>query len=100
MGNDTIVSFSDPVFRDALSDLVRQGAQRIIRRAVEAELKVFLGAHATERDAQGRRAVERHGYQPERDVLTGIGAVQVRVEDAGSSGRLAAAFAQRFCRRI
>ncbi len=54
MGNDTIVSFSDPAFRDELSELVRQGAQRIIRRAVEAELKVFLGEHATERDAQGR----------------------------------------------
>jgi|SRR5680860_185909 len=90
MGNDTIVSFSDPAFRDALSDLVRQGARRIIRRAVEAELKVFLGAHATERDAQGRRAVVRNGYQPERDVLTGIGAVQVRVpktRDRAGAGR-------------
>ncbi len=54
MGNDTIVSFSDPAFRDELSELVRQGAQRIIRRAGAAELKVFLGEHATERDAQGR----------------------------------------------
>jgi putative transposase len=90
MGNDTIVSFSDPVFRDELSELVRQGAQRIIRRAVEAELKVFLGEHATERDAQGRRAVVRNGYQPQRDVLTGIGAVQVQVpktRDRAGAGR-------------
>jgi len=79
MGNDTIVSFSDPAFRDELSDLVREGARRIIRQAVEGELKVFLEGHATERDAQGRRAVVRNGYQPEREVLTGIGAVQVQV---------------------
>ncbi|MBA3731514.1 MAG: transposase, partial [Gammaproteobacteria bacterium] len=90
MGNDTIVSFSDPAFRDALSELVRQGAQRIIRHAVDAELKVFLDAHAAQRDTQGRRAVVRNGYQPERDVLTGIGAVQVRVpktRDRAGAGR-------------
>jgi putative transposase len=50
MGNDTIVSFRDPAFRDELSDLVRQGAQRIIRDAVEAELRAFLEQHADERD--------------------------------------------------
>lgn len=66
-------------FRDELSELVRQGAQRIIRQAVEAELKTFLEDHAAERDAQGRRAVVRNGYQPEREVLTGIGAVAVQV---------------------
>jgi hypothetical protein len=57
MSDDTIVSFSNPAFRDELSDLVRDGAQRIIRQAVEAELKGFLDAHASERDTEGRRAV-------------------------------------------
>ena len=90
MGNDTIVSFSDPAFRDELSDLVRDGAQRIIRQAVEAELKAFLDLHATERDAEGRRAVVRNGYQPEREVLTGVGPVAVRVpktRDRAGEGR-------------
>lgn len=35
MSDNTIVSFSNPAFRDELSDLVRDGAQRIIRGAVE-----------------------------------------------------------------
>jgi len=90
MDNDTIVSFSDPAFRDELSDLVRDGAQRIIRHAVEAELRAFLETHATERDAEGRRAVVRNGYQPEREVLTGVGPVSVRVpktRDRAGSGR-------------
>ena len=39
MANDTIVSLSDPVFRDELSELVREGARRNIAQAVEAELK-------------------------------------------------------------
>ncbi len=30
MAKDTIVSFTDPAFRDEPSDLVREGARRII----------------------------------------------------------------------
>ena len=90
MGNDTIVSFANPAFRDELSDLARQGAQRIIRQAVEAELQGFLEEHAAERDAEGRRAVVRNGYQPERQVLTGIGPMSVQVpktRDRAGAGR-------------
>lgn len=90
MDNDTIVSFSDPAFRDELSELVRDGAQRIIRQAVEAELKSFLETHADAQDAAGRRAVVRNGYQPEREVLTGVGPVSVRVpktRDRAGKGR-------------
>lgn len=36
MGKNTVVSFPHPVFRDELSDLARQGAQQIIRQAVDA----------------------------------------------------------------
>jgi len=90
MGNDTIVSFCNPAFRDELSDLAREGAQRIIRQAVEAELMGFLEEHAAQRDSQGRRAVVRNGYQPERQVLTGIGPVAVRLpktRDRAGAGR-------------
>ena len=90
MGNDTVISFSDPALRDELSELVRQGAQRIIRHAVEAELKVFLEGHAAERDEEGRRAVVRNGYLPEREILTGIGTVPVRIpktRDRAGEGR-------------
>lgn len=90
MANDTVISFCDPAFRDELSELVRRGAQRIVREAVEAELKVFLDEHAAERDEDGRRAVVRNGYLPEREILTGIGTVPVRVpktRDRGGEGR-------------
>ena len=90
MANNTIVSFANPAFHDELSDLVRDGAQRIIRQAVEAELKAFLEQHAAAQDSAGRRAVVRNGYQPERDVLTGIGPVKVRVpktRDRAGEGR-------------
>jgi putative transposase len=72
MSNDTTIPFADPSFADALSDLVRDGAQRIIKQAVQAELDAFLQAN-TDQDDDGRRAVVRNGYQPERDVLTSVG---------------------------
>ena len=90
MVNDTIVSFTDPAFRDELSDLVREGARRIVAQAVEAELKGFLEDHSEARDGLGRRAVVRNGYQPQRKVLTGVGPVTVRLpktRDRGGQGR-------------
>ncbi len=90
MTNDKIVSFSNPAFRDELTDLVRSGAQRIIRQAVEEELRSFLDEHRGDCDAEGRRAVVRNGYLPERQVLTGVGPVTVQVpktRDRSGEGR-------------
>ena len=89
MRDDTTIAFTDPAFADALSDLVRDGAQRIIKQAVQAELNAFLQTHA-DRDVDGRRAVVRNGYQPERDVLTGVGPVAValpKTRDRAGRGR-------------
>ena len=41
MREDTTIPFRNPALRDELSELVREGAQRIIRQAVEAELEPF-----------------------------------------------------------
>lgn len=80
MKEDTVIRFRKPEpVRDALTELLREGAQRLLKQAVEAELEEFLAPHAEQRDAQGRAAVVRNGYLPEREVLTGIGPVAVRV---------------------
>jgi putative transposase len=64
---------------DGLTELLRAGAQQLIRQAVEAELAELLTQHAHRTDGQGRAAVVRNGYQPERQVVTGVGPVTVRV---------------------
>ena len=90
MHKDTTIPFTNPAFRDELSELLREGAQRIIRQAVEAELGAFLEEHAGEHDARGRRALVRNGYLPSREVLTGVGPVRVRVprtRDRSGAGR-------------
>ena len=52
MDKDTTVTFLNPAFRDELSEVVRHGARKIIRQAVEAELQAFVEEHAADRDAR------------------------------------------------
>lgn len=78
-----MIEFKTPetaeTFTDALTELVRQGAQQIIAQAVEAELQSFLSQYQHLSDAQGRKAVVRNGYLPERTIVTGVGEVSVQV---------------------
>ena len=81
MYEDTVVSFSHPdrtSIEDPLTQVLRSGARRLLAEAVEAEVETFVAGHANLLDEAGRRRVVRHGYLPERDVQTGIGAVAVR----------------------
>ena len=81
MNEDKVVAFRNPEggIGDPLTELLRNGAQRLIQQAVESELSEYLARQAGARDAEGRAAVVRNGYQPEREVLTGIGPVKVKV---------------------
>ena len=80
MNKDTVVRFrkKDEVV-DPLVELLRNGAHELISRAVEEELQVFLEQQAGRCAANGRLAVVRNGYQPERALLTGMGPVRVQV---------------------
>lgn len=83
MNNDNLIEFKTPVtpetFTDALTALVRQGARQIIAQAVEAELAEFLGQYQDLKDDQGRQAVVRNGYLPERTITTGVGEVEIQL---------------------
>ena len=80
MKNDNVISLEKPVENeDVLSHLLRQGAKELIISAVQSELTDFLAHYQNEVDADGRRAVVRNGYLPEREIMTGIGAVEIKV---------------------
>jgi len=64
--------------RDVLTEVLRQGAQQLLARAVEEEVATYLRERAHVTDEQGRQAVVRNGYLPERSILTGLGPVAVR----------------------
>jgi transposase-like protein len=64
--------------QDVLTDLLRDGARRLLAQAVEAEVAAWIDDHAHLKDDQGRRQVVRNGHLPERAIQTGIGAVEVQ----------------------
>jgi transposase-like protein len=69
---------------DALDELLREGARRLLASAIEAEVESYLAQTADLRDEKGHRLVVRNGYLPERKIQTGIGPISVRrprVED-------------------
>ena len=83
------LSQPEPQVTDPLHELLRQGARDLIAKAVEAELATFLSQYADHRLDDGRQAVVRNGYLPERTVQTGIGDVSVqvpKVRDRSSGG--------------
>jgi len=80
MSDDSVVAFPRPdAIEDPLTDLLHSGARQLIAQAVASELAELLAAYAGKRDAQGRAAVVRNGYLPEREVLTPVGPVKVKV---------------------
>jgi transposase-like protein len=64
--------------------MLREDAQRLIAETLQAEFDVYLGQFAERRDDEGRLAAVRNGWQPRREVLTGLGPVGVRVPKARS----------------
>jgi transposase-like protein len=54
----------------------------LLAQAIEAEVESHIAAHADLTDVEGRRRVVRHGYLPEREIQTGIGAVRVKAPRA------------------
>jgi putative transposase len=87
MTDNTVTPLVHPgEFTDMLTDVLRSGARQLLAHAVEAEVESFIEEYADHRLEDGRARIVRHGHLPERDIQTGIGAVQVeqpRVRDRG-----------------
>jgi len=87
--NLTALSQPQQPIADPLTELLRVGARDLIAQAVESELQGLLDQHSQPRLPDGRQAVVRNGYLPERTVQTGIGDVEVKVpkvRDRSGSG--------------
>lgn len=76
----TVVEFARPdQFADGLTELLRTGARSLIQQAVEAELAGFMEQFSDRMLEDGKAAVVRNGYHPERAIQTGIGPVTVKI---------------------
>src|SRR5688572_24010805 len=91
MSKDNVIALENPSVKanDPLTEVLRRGASKLLAQAIAAEVETLLAQDADHRDEQGRQAVVRNGYLPEREVQTGIGSVPVkvpRVRDRSHSG--------------
>jgi putative transposase len=75
--------------RDVLTDILRDGAQRLLAEAVEAEVAEWIESHAHLKNADGHRQVVRNGRLPRRTLTTGVGPIEIqqpRVLDRRTAG--------------
>jgi hypothetical protein len=72
MTKNTVIDFAKPsdFSPDPLTDLLRAGAQELLATAVRAEVSEFMAGHVHLLDDEGRQRLVRHGFLPEREVLT------------------------------
>ena len=83
MKKDTVLSIKEPTTpKDALTEVLREGAQKLLTEAIHAEVESFIEEYQELHHEQGRQRVVRNGYLPEREVQTGIGGIKVRVPRA------------------
>ena len=66
--NEKLVEFPSPSSRDVLTDVLREGARRVLATVIEAEVADYVAAREAVVDAPGHRRVVRTGYLPERPI--------------------------------
>ena len=90
MTKSTVLPFELPseFSPDPLTEVIQAGARELLRAAIQAEVAAFMVEHSQLLDDAGRQRLVRHGFLPEREIMTGIGTVPVqvpRVRDRGAN---------------
>ena len=90
MSKGNVISLENPEENaDVLTSLLRSGARELIKKAVQSELSEFLSQYQDMTDSEGRPLVVRNGYLPQREIMTGLGPVDIKVpktRDRGGQG--------------
>src|SRR5262249_3209221 len=73
-----LVPFPQESTKDVLSEVLREGARRMLAGAIEAEVAVYLSERAELTDGTGHRQVVRNGHLPERTIQTPLGELTVK----------------------
>jgi hypothetical protein len=74
MNNDNVIELKKPdtFVDDPISDILRQGARKLLAQALETEIEVFISQYKDLTDEMGRQRIVRNGHMPEREIQTGI----------------------------
>lgn len=74
---------------DILTSVLKTGAQELLIAAIQAEISTWLEQYESMQLPDGRQAVVKNGYLPERTIQTGIGDIAIKVpktRDRSGSG--------------
>src|SRR5665213_3453594 len=63
--------------QDVLTGILREGAQRMLAQAIDAEVAQWIESRHELRDTAGRHQVVRNGRLPKRTILSGVGPIEV-----------------------
>jgi transposase-like protein len=63
----------------SLQELARIGAQKMLKLALEEEVKSFVNTYTSLVDSTWKRQIVRNGYHNQRNIQTGIGEIGVQV---------------------
>ena len=83
-----------------LDELAREGARRMLMKALAVEITQYVEEHGAERDEHGRRLVVRNGQAQARKVTCGAGTLEVRAPRVNDKRVDAAGQRERFTSRI
>ncbi len=76
--------------RDLLTEILHDGAQRLLTQAINVEVDAWIEQHADLKDPRGRQLVVKNGHHPTRTLVTSVGPVEVsqpRVLDRRIAGQ-------------
>ncbi|WP_031432313.1 IS256 family transposase [Methylomarinum vadi] len=89
MVHSNVINLNKLEQNDPLQEVLRDGARKMLEVAIEAEVKAFIDQHSGLKTDEGKAAVVRNGYLPERSIQTGLGDIEVKVpkvRDRSGSG--------------
>jgi transposase-like protein len=72
-----VVSLPAATSQDVLTNILRDGAQRMLTQAIDAEIADWIETHRDVRNEAGHRQVVRNGRLPKRTILSGVGPLEV-----------------------
>ncbi len=79
MTDNNISQLHKPEPIDFLQHVLKQGAQQLLAKAIEAEVTLLLEDNNSLMTDDGKAGLVRNGYLPERTIQTGLGDIAVKV---------------------
>ena len=102
-----IVSYEDEMnasklCKSLLDETLREGAQKLLKEAIENEVEEYIQAHQNAVDDNGNRLVVRNGRHRRRGIQTGVGIVEIeqpRVHDKRPDNSFSSSILPKYMRR-